>query len=296
MYRLGGSISTKGRLRSAERSGLPLGRQRVHRRALVYPESGPLREFSGLALRWSLGLGLFLVLASALLVGGYAYLAGSSWLGVRQVQVEGARYLSQLEVLQAAGIGSDSNLLALSPRRVRSQLAELPWVRKVEVERHFPDRLHIVIEERKPQWLALVEGTLYYLDADLAPFAQARSDSEIDLPLLSGLTKADLLQPDEEIEELVEAARRLLACMPAHIQSAGGGLSEIHLDRVWGLTLIMNDLPPVIRLGFNNFETRWGRLEKVVADLRARGELARATLIDLDAERRAVARLGREST
>ena len=43
----------------------------------------------------------------------------------------------------------------------------------------------------------------------------ALPDSELDLPLLSGLTRADLVDPDEETMELIDSARRLLGSLPA---------------------------------------------------------------------------------
>lgn len=90
------------------------------------------------------------------------------------------------------------------------------------------------------------------------------------------------------------AARRLLGLLPASDLAPGGRLAELHLDRVWGISLLFNDLTPVVRLGFKDYARRLARLEQVRGDLDQRGELERARLIDLESSRRVVVRLGRE--
>ncbi len=57
----------------------------------------------------------------------------------------------------------------------------------------------------------------------------------------------------------------------------------------------MNQAPATVRLGLEGFPSRLERLQRVLADLRERGELGRALLIDLTPERRVVVRLGREA-
>lgn len=246
-------------------------------------------------LKRALGMAVFMALSGALLLTAYFVLAMGPLFKVREVEVSGANYVSRLELLQAAGIGSDTSLLSLSTAKAAAGVRELPWVRGAKVERLLPHGVRIAIEERRPSWLAVAEGGLFYLDAAMRPFAPARADHEADLPVVSGLARADLVRPDEETMELLETAQRLHAGIPASTMASLGGLSEIHLDRVWGLSVVFNNLPATVRMGFAGFETRWSRLDKVVEDLKARGELMRATLIDLDNDRRAVVRLGRES-
>ena len=117
----------------------------------------------------------------------------------------------------------------------------------------------------------------------------------LDLPVLTGLSREDLLSPGEEALRLMEAVKALLAVLPSQELEPGGRLSEIHLDRVWGLSLVFNDLPPTVRMGFGGYDGGLARLGAVCADLERRGELGRAKLIDVESERRTVVRLGRGS-
>ena len=271
-----------------------LKRQKVRRPAGNGALAPAVRQAGSLGLSLA-GWGATALGLSALLLAAWAALAWSPWFQVDQALVRGTHHLSRLEVLSAAGIGSRTSLLALPVDQVERRLTELPWVRAARVTRRPPSTVIIEITERRPQLLALVEGELYLLDQDLNCFAQAQESPRPDLPVLTGLNRADLLKPDLEASELLAAVRRLLAALPPADLAPGGRLSEIRVDRVWGLSLVRGDLRPVLRLGFDNFAQRLARLKRVVADLNQRGELGRAILIDLDVRQRAVVRLGRES-
>ena len=301
MFRRGqnGGLKSRGRLSQGRSLESRLGSQQVNRA----PHQRRRRReglrrgmgFLGAVLGRLAGLAGMMLASGLLLVGGYAALAHGSTFAVRQAQVLGTDNLSSLEVLKAADIGIDSNLLALPVSKVLARVRQVPWVERAWVERLWPDTVRIRVVERRPYLLALVEGELRCLDADLRPFAAMRPQEALDLPLLSGLSRADLLEPDDEMLELTQAAKRLLETLPPEIVSLAGPLSEVHVDRVWGLSLVFKDLPATVRLGFARLETAWPRLQKVVADLVQRGELSRATLIDLDSKRRIVVRLGREA-
>jgi cell division septal protein FtsQ len=171
----------------------------------------------------------------------------------------------------------------------------VPLVERARVDRVWPHTIRIEVVERQPFAMALVEGQLHFLDKEMRPFAPVGAQDSIDLPVLTGMVRADLLEPDEEMMELLASAHKLLESLPQRAIKGGGALSEVHLDRVWGLSVVFSDLPATVRLGFGGYEDEWARLEKVCADLKERGEMERAVLIDLDSDRRVVVRLGREA-
>ncbi|BEQ16354.1 cell division protein FtsQ/DivIB [Desulfoferula mesophila] len=271
-----------------------LDTQRVARRAPAVKEVKPLPVAAkGLLRQGLLATGVFLGVSLALLAT-WSLLSTSRALAVQRAEVWGTGHLSRLDILSAAEVGSDSNLLALPVGEIAQRVRALPWVQTAEVRRRLPDTVIIQVSERRPAYMALVEGHLFYLDQDLRPIAVHRRRALPDLPVITGLSRADLAQPDDEVLELMAAARRLLGLLPASDLAPGGRLAELHLDRVWGISLLFNDLTPVVRLGFKDYARRLARLEQVRGDLDQRGELERARLIDLESSRRVVVRLGRE--
>ncbi|MCF8096222.1 MAG: FtsQ-type POTRA domain-containing protein [Desulfarculaceae bacterium] len=271
-----------------------LAAQRVAKRAPAVKEAKPLPAAAkGLARRTVLAGAVF-VLVSAALLTGWGLLSTSRALAVQRAEVEGTDHLSRLDILSAAEVGSDSNLLALPVGKIAARVRAIPWVERAEVSRRLPDTVVIQVVERRPMVMALVEGRIFYLDRELRPIAVHQRRALPDLPVITGLSRADLAQPDDEVLSLVDAVKHLLTVLPARDLASGGRLAEVHLDPVWGISLVFNDMAPVVRLGFKDFSRRLARLEQVRGDLARRGELGRARLIDLESWRRVVVRLGRE--
>lgn len=276
----------KGRL-----LGKRLKRQQVQKRQPTERRTEPeSRVFLRLAGRLAALAGVFAAVSLGLLAG-WSGITSLPAFKVAEAKVMGAEHLSRFDVLRAAGVGSDVSLLALNVGRVEQRLLQHPWVTGARVERLLPDKVRIAITERQPELVALVEGRFYYLDQQFRSFALLGSENAPDLPVFTGLSLADMVKPDDEMVELLGLARSLWQKLPAADKGAGGSLSEIHLDRVRGLSLVWNDLGATVHLGFDSFAERLDRLAKVRADLEERGELDRAVLIDLDAERRVVVRL-----
>ena len=283
----------QGRVQKAK--SLNIRKQRVAKRTPAEKRPRP-----GLARAWRLTgrLSLAAVLWAATtagLLGAYVFLASSPGFRVQSAEVSGTRHLSRLEVLRAAGIGAHSNLLSMNVGKVEKRLDGLDWVRRAEFKRILPHGVLIKVEEHDPYILALVDGRFHYLDADLKPFARMKNEPAPDLPVLTGLSRADLVEPDEEVKRLLLAAGRLLEALSEKTPAEAGFLSEVHLDRVWGLSLVLSNLPATVRLGFEQPKKRLEDLKLVVDDLKRRGELKRATLIDLDAGSNIVVRFGGEA-
>ncbi|MCF8032087.1 MAG: FtsQ-type POTRA domain-containing protein [Desulfarculaceae bacterium] len=268
--------------------------QRVAKRRPRVKRDKPLNTAArSLARTLAWGLCVTLLVSAALLTG-WGLLSTSRALTVHRAEVTGTDHLSRLDVLRAAEVGAHSNLLALPVGDIAQRVRSLPWVSEASVRRQLPGTVIIEVSERHPALLALVEGRIYYLDRELRPISMHTKRVLPDLPVVTGLSRADLAEPDEETLGLLAAARAALAALPPGQQKPGGGLAEIHLDRVWGVSLVFNGLAPVVRLGFKDFPRRLTRLASVRADLARRGELGRARLIDLESHNRVVVRLGRE--
>lgn len=275
--------------------GRRLEHQRKERRKPA--EKRPGRAATWLR-RWAAGASVLvaaLVLSGALLLGGFSALAGSGMFLVRKAEVTGTSHLSRLEVLSAARVGDSSNLLALPVGKLERRVSALPWVAEASVSRRLPDTVRIKVREKKPRVLALVAGRLHCLDGHMTPFAVVDAGAAPDLPVITGLTPADLASPDDETADLLALAASVLHLVEAGKAAGDGRLSELHLDRVNGLSLVFEGMPPVVRLGFDNLGRALSRLTPVAADLKRRGELDRALIIDLQAPDRAVVRLSGES-
>src|SRR5574343_620314 len=94
---------------------------------------------------------LMLVAAAAVLAAAAVWLVRVPSLPVRHVVfIEALPHTKRGEVEQVLPQALKGNFFSLNLETVRGALEKLPWVRKVDVRRQWPDRLEVRIEEHKP--------------------------------------------------------------------------------------------------------------------------------------------------
>lgn len=237
--------------------------------------------------KWGRRLALFVGLAAVglglpyAIYQGYSYTMSSEYFALAYVDVEGLVYLDEDALLAAAEDIAGEHIFNVHPRRLEATIATLPFVAAVEVERRLPDRLYIAITEYEPVaivvddgfWLADGYGEVFLsLDMSL-------SEGELwQLPLISGLTRADLStwQGREDFASALQVYRVYHEMGLDELQS----VSEVHVDRVMGISIIVGETGTEVRLGRGRWRERLERLEVVQESLIRRGVDAAYVLID----------------
>jgi cell division protein FtsQ len=90
----------------------------------------------------------------------------SSALTVKHVDVEGESMLSQQQVLAAANVPSGAHLAQLDLGAIRTRVAGLAAVKRVDVSREWPDGVLIEVTERRPVAVVELNGRYQALDED----------------------------------------------------------------------------------------------------------------------------------
>ena len=221
-----------------------------------------------------------LVVATAALVGGTTWLLTTPWLAVRSIQVEGAARVPAEDILSAAEIPLGINILRLDPASVRARLEALPQIRRAEVIRELPNRVTILVEERRPFTLVHA-GRLHWLDEEARLLGEDREAVAPPVPIISGLS-------EEELDSMRSApgpkARAAMALVRALLRSGSdlaAEISEIDMSRREGPVLYTLDGIEV-RLGTEQWDERLARLEGVLAQLASKnGQGGAVTAVDL---------------
>ncbi|HIJ74427.1 MAG TPA: FtsQ-type POTRA domain-containing protein, partial [Candidatus Hydrogenedentes bacterium] len=93
-----------------------------------------------------------LVLFLGVVVGGgyalYDYARTSERLRVETITVDGALVLDEMDVITESGVTNADNLLFLDVNGVRDRVLAMPYVKSCRVERDFPNKVIVSIEER----------------------------------------------------------------------------------------------------------------------------------------------------
>ncbi len=145
-------------------------------------------------IRWSRVLSTTAAAAAtaAAIVGAGYWALTTERFAVVAVEVRGASRVPPQKILEASGIHHGQNLWRIDPERVRARLEAMPEIRRADVVRELPNRVAIVVEERRP--FTLVHAArLHWLDEDgrlLGPESRA-VDTEV--PVISGLSEDELI-------------------------------------------------------------------------------------------------------
>lgn len=241
-----------------------------------------------------MGFGLALVAVGVgvplLIFWGYSQLMDSDYFALRYVDVEGLEYLEEETLLEAAEDVAGEHLINVQSEYLEMTMATLPFVADVEVERRFPDRLYITIEEYDPAAIVVDDG-LWLADASGEVFLELNDpmagDSLWQLPLITGLSRAEM--------ETEEGAQHFASGLEVihHYEAMGldkrNPISEVHIDDLLGVTLVVGEEGTEVRLGWGRWEERLERLDVVQTSLIRRGVDASYILIDHDSDLERVA-------
>jgi cell division protein FtsQ len=94
------------------------------------------------------------------------WLTADAGLRVEEVLVEGRGETRRDEVLAALGVGRGEPILAFDPWEARAELAKIPWIERVEVERRLPDTIFVRLYERRALALWQRDGRMVVIDDD----------------------------------------------------------------------------------------------------------------------------------
>lgn len=221
-------------------------------------------------------------------LGALPILAQAPWaawraraFSVRDIRVEGARYLDVPAVIAAAGVQTGSDLFAVDLDRTRQALLLNPRIARARVSRALPAGLRLRIEERTP--VLLVEhGAPWELDSTGVLLPPLAAGVVADVPMLVGPEVASL-KPGTLVDspEVMRGLAWVRALGVRELQLAGN-VSEIDVSepRMTALTLMNGTrvLTPAWPPGVRTLSA----LRVVLADLQQRGTVAREVDLRFD--------------
>ena len=223
----------------------------------------------------------WLVLLVALVLAGSV--AAVRWLltaprfAITSVDVEGTSRVSAERVRTAAAIAPGTNVWRLDPDAVAARVAAVAEIRRAEVIRRLPNRVTILVEERRPFTLVHA-GRLHWLDEEGHVLDEAREATVPAVPVVSGLSETELASMRTNPSPRARDAVALIRVLLRSGSPLTAEISEIDVGRGDGPVLYTVEGVEV-RLGMDEWEERLVRLERILRQVGRDGEVVRA--IDL---------------
>ena len=179
---------------------------------------------------------------------------------ITEIEITGTKRVSQKEVLKRSGLRKNESTIFFREKEVREEIKKSPWISEVKIKRHLPHKVAISITEAAPFWLVVGgDGELLYMSGTGEILGMANSEYGLDFSLLvgDGVSRSDLLEKALEIRKLALSSDLLNL----------NEISEIHLDTVYGISLLTIDKRRV-DFGSGNITERWYKMERIMQYVR----------------------------
>ncbi len=213
-----------------------------------------------------------LLLSFFLLIGHWVYihLLSDSYFRVREVEVDGSRKVPKETLLSLTVMEGMPNLFSVKLREFVKRLESHPWIEQVRVRKVFPNKIVIQVVERKPMAIIQLEE-LYYVDTQGEIFTRVGDRDEYNYPYVTGLTRRAFDRDPVEAKRLIDKALELLRIVNQGKTSALGEISEIHMEKAFGIHCFTKAEGVEVKMGWEDFEEKARRLPLIWSDLRKRG-------------------------
>ncbi|MDL1956692.1 MAG: FtsQ-type POTRA domain-containing protein [Candidatus Desulfofervidus auxilii] len=197
-------------------------------------------------------LGLFIL--SFLFGMTYTSLCQLHYFKIKDIEIIGTHLISTSEILKNIKYQNKS-ILAISPAKIAFSLKKFPLIKDISIKRIWPNKLKIIIQERKPIALAYINQYFWLVEKN-GECILIKDYLNFDLPIITGLKT--------EKDHYLKSALMTLSLWQKNYKYLE--LSEIHIDRDLGIILFTIDGNQIL-LGNDNFEKKLAILKKVIAKL-----------------------------
>lgn len=229
------------------------------------------------------GAALVLGVSGTVAWGAHRYALTTPRFAIERIDVEGARRLSQDEVLETAGVRAGDNVFALDVSGAEQRLRQHPWIAEARITRRLPGKVRVEISERDAGALVVVGERLFLATRAGEVFKEFEPGDPFDLPTVTGLSLEALGRDQERELERLQGALDLLRQYERTPLSHVFPAQEVHLRPGGAAVLTVGQQGLTLELGPPPWKQKLLRATRVVERAQARGQLPGILFLDNEA-------------
>ncbi len=216
----------------------------------------------------------------------YMFLYTSKLFEIKNVNISRGEMVKAEEVQNLSGYRPGINIFSINMERSSRRILTNAWIKEVTIRRILPDTVEILLSERMPRAMVALDH-LYYVDDECNVFKKVDPGEPVNFPVITGLNRDEILTGNEYGKNSIRMALRLLDL----IERSGmdEDISEINIDKIYGLSFFTKKGAVQVKLGFTDYEEKLMKFKKVMEDLRARN--TEPSYINLKYEGKAIVKL-----
>lgn len=217
---------------------------------------------------------------------GIPQIKKSSLFGFKEILYTATEHIGTQELKSWIHIPRKKNLFEIDLGKLEFKLRQHPWVDKARVFRVLPNQIRVEVEEKKPVAVLLVSDILYFLDGQGNRISRLRETDAANFAVISGLRLPQIQEKMRILE-----AYEILKYYEKQAFLKVWRLSEVHWDNVNGFVIFTSNPTFEIRMGKDDFQKRFSRLEEVLKDLSQKSLVPK--LIDLNFSKKVVVKIAK---
>jgi cell division protein FtsQ len=106
--------------------------------------------------------------------------------GLTEVEIRGLASVDSSPILDRIGLANHRSLITVGAEDLRERIAQLPWIADVSVEKVYPGKLVVKLDERQPYALWQDDGRVQVVDRSGAVMTDQIEERHLKLPLVVG--------------------------------------------------------------------------------------------------------------
>ncbi len=182
---------------------------------------------------------------------------------VEEVDINGNKRIVGREILKRSGLREGESSIFFFDKQVEDEIRKNPWIKKVTVEKDFPKKVRITVEEEEVYCIMLSEsGKPLYMSRTGRMLGTGNFDLGLDFPVLIGDGIGD--------PELLEEALEILELSKNSAVLKWDDISEVQLSSVYGITVFTNDNRR-IEFDKDDIVVKWDKVERIMKHSKSLG-------------------------
>jgi cell division protein FtsQ len=256
------------------------GGNRLRARPEPSASGGPGLRRVWAALKVASGVVLVVLTSAAVAWGVYRYALTTPRFAVRKLDVHGSRRLTDERVAKLLGVEIGRNIFQVDTDLAERRLLTEPWVRDVKLTRQLPNTLRVELSEREAVAIAAISDELYLVTQAGEPFKRLEPSDPFDLPVVTGISAAALVQ-DRRLEvQRIGEGLELLRSYERLAQSKVHPAQEVHLGEDGAAQLVVGERGISLQLGKAPWRKKLLMAERVLEQVARKGRAPGVIFLD----------------
>ncbi|MBS4540084.1 FtsQ-type POTRA domain-containing protein [Clostridium sp. D2Q-11] len=202
-------------------------------------------------------------------------LTQTTFFHIKNIDIEGNNVLNDEKVLLASGLNIGENVFKIDIDTAENNLLRHPYIKDVEINRRFPDRVNVELKERKETLVYNNNGTYIYIDNEGYVLNILSELKEKQLPILKSDEKI-IVKTSEKINfEKFAPIKKILQMLNLCNKNKYSFVIQSIVQKEDDITLVLNSGTNIAFGRLNDIEYKLRLIDEIVNDLQKKEILAK---------------------